>query len=75
MSRRSPATIALVAAMLPLASLAGQQAMDTAYARLVGEYTTDARFLPASVASRHSNSTSANTSAVAIPCSTTFVCR
>ncbi|HMA42522.1 MAG TPA: M14 family zinc carboxypeptidase, partial [Gemmatimonadales bacterium] len=50
MSRRLPSLVLCIAAAIPSTALAAQQAADTAYARLVREYTTDSRFLPASVA-------------------------
>jgi hypothetical protein len=57
MSRRLPSFCLSFLVLIPAASLAGQQVMDTAYARQVREYTTDARFLPASVATLPLSST------------------
>jgi Zinc carboxypeptidase len=50
LSRRS-LSVAVVACASLAGSLAAQQPADTAFARAVREFTTDARFLPASVAS------------------------
>ena len=50
MSRRLPSSVLLLAVAIPATSLTAQQTADTTFARLVREYTTDSRFLPASVA-------------------------
>jgi len=51
MMRSTAALAALLAATLPVAAPAAAQEADSAYARLVREYTTDPRFLPASLES------------------------
>ncbi|HMA39092.1 MAG TPA: M14 family zinc carboxypeptidase [Gemmatimonadales bacterium] len=50
MSRRLPSFVLCLAVTIPATSLTAQQTADTTFARLVREYTTDPRFLPASVA-------------------------
>lgn len=49
--RSMVANVAALAALLAVGVPAGAQQQDTAYARLVREYTTDSLFLPASLAS------------------------
>lgn len=49
MRHRPIARLALAAAMLPLAAAAQPATPDTAYARLVREYTSDPSFLPANL--------------------------
>jgi hypothetical protein len=57
MLARHRSIVVLFGTAMLAAPLAAQQPTDTAFARLVREYTTDARFLPASVAALPLSST------------------
>jgi hypothetical protein len=57
MMRSIASLITCVAASIALAAPLGAQQTDTAYARLVREYTTDPRFLPASLESLPASAT------------------